>query len=241
MRVRSCLLGALAILLLAAVPARAANHEVVATFRVFTPADLTITQGDSVTWRNGDASAHNVRFDDSSFEQPAAPDSSAWSVSRTFDTVGTFRYYCEAHGLPGGIDMSGAVYVQPAPPPSPFGQPVSADRTAPVLKLSGKRRQRVLRGRALLVRAEVSEASLVVARAFVSIPGKRRSLRAKSVSKQLAAGSASELKLTLSKRTAAAFRRALRKHSRLTARVTVAARDTAGNTTTAKRRIVFKT
>jgi plastocyanin len=240
-RIRSSWLAAPAALLAMTAPAQGANHEVVATYRVFTPADITIVQGDSVTWRNGDASAHNVRFDDNSFVMPAAPDSSAWSVTRTFATPGTYRYHCEAHGLAGGIDMSGAVWVQPAITTGPGGQPVSADRTAPALTLSSKRRQRVLRQRVLLVRAEVNEPSRVVARAFVSVPGKRRSLRVRSASKQVAARSVSELSLRLSKRTAGVFRRALRKHSRLTARVTVTATDQAGNRTSTKQKIVFKT
>jgi plastocyanin len=222
-----------------AAPARGASHEVVATSRVFTPADITIVQGDSVTWRNGDAAAHNVRFDDNSFVAPAGPDPSAWSVTRTFDTPGTYRYHCEAHGFAGGIDMSGAVWVQPAITTTP-GQ-VTADKTAPAITLSSRRRQRVLRERLLLVRAEVNEASRVVARAFVSIPGKRRSVRVKAVSRQLAARAASDLSLRLSKRTAGMFRRALRKHSRLTARVTVTATDQAGNEKSARQRIVFKT
>jgi len=224
-----------------AAPAQGASYEVVATYRVFTPADITIVQGDSVTWRNGDAYAHNVRFDDSSFVAPAAPDSSAWSVTRTFDTPGTYRYHCAAHGLAGGIDMSGAVWVQPAITTGPGGQPVTADKTAPALELSSKRRQRVLRERALLVRAEVNEPSRIVARAIVSIPRKRRSLRARSASKQVAPRTVSELSLRLSKRTAGVFRRALRKHSRLTARVTVTATDQAGNRRSAKQKIVFKT
>jgi plastocyanin len=240
-RIRSSWLAATAALFVAAAPAQAANHDVVATYRVFTPADITIVQGDSVTWRNGDAFAHNVRFDDNSFVAPAAPDSSAWSVARTFDTPGTYRYHCEAHGAAGGIDMSGAVWVQPAITTNPGGQPVTADKTAPALRLSSKRRQRVLRGRTLLVRAEVNEPSRVVARAFVSIPGKRRSLRARSASKRLATRAVSELSLRLSKRTAGVFRRALRKRSRLTARVTVTATDQAGNRTSAKQKIVFKT
>ena len=238
-RIRSSWLAAPAALLAMVAPARGASHEVVATYRVFTPADITIVQGDSVTWRNGDAYAHNVRFDDNSFVAPTAPDPSPWSVTRTFDTPGTYRYHCEAHGLAGGIDMSGAVWVQPAITTGP-GQ-VTADKTAPALTLSSKRRQRVLRERELRVRVEVNESSRVVVRAFVSIPGKRRTLRPKPVSKQVPARSLSELSLRLSKRTAGAFRRALRKRSRLTARVTVTATDQAGNKTSRKQRIVFKT
>lgn len=241
MRLRSAWLAAAVALPVMTAPAQGATHEVVATYRVFTPADITIVQGESVTWRNGDAFAHNVRFDDNSFVMPAAPDSSAWSVTRTFDTPGTYRYHCDAHGYAGGIDMSGAVWVQPAITTGPGGQPVAADKTAPALTLSSKRRQRVLRPRVLNVRAEVNEASRVVARAFVSIPRKRKSLRARSASRQVAARTAAELSLRFSKRNAGVLRRALRKHSRLTARVTVTATDQAGNKTAAKQKIVFKT
>jgi plastocyanin len=227
-----CVLG------LPTVTAHAADHAIVASGRVFTPADVTITQGDTVTWSNADGT-HNVRFEDGSFTMPAAPDSSPWSVSRAFSTVGVFRYYCELHGYPGGIDMSGAVYVQAATGGS--GQPVSADRKAPALTLSGATRQRVLRQRAFRVSAQVDESSLVVARAWVAVPRKRKAVRAKSVSAQVAAGSVADLGLKLSKRSLRTFRRALAKHSRLTARVTVTARDPSGNTTSAKRRIVFKT
>jgi plastocyanin len=233
-------IAALIGLVVAAAPAHAATHQVGASDNVFAPADVTIVQGDSVTWANSGA-FHNVRFDDGSFVMPSMPDSSPWSATRTFGTVGTFRYHCEAHGAPGGVGMSGAVYVQPALTTSPAGQPVSADRTAPALTLSGKTRQRVLRPRAFLVRVEVNEASLVIARAAVSIPGKRKRLRARGVSTQLAPRTASELTLSFSRKTARAFRRALRKHSRLTAKVTVTARDPAGNTTLAQQRIVFKT
>jgi plastocyanin len=30
----------------------------------------------------------------------------------TFDTPGTYRYYCIAHGAPGGVGMSGTVIVE---------------------------------------------------------------------------------------------------------------------------------
>jgi plastocyanin len=231
----------LVLLLLPAVPAGAANQTVVATDKVFTPADVTVAPGDTVTWTNG-GGEHNVHFDDNSFDMPAAPDSTSWSVSRSFDTVGVFRYYCELHGGPNGIDMSGAVSVKPAstPPGPPGGAPVSADKTAPALTLSGSTRQRALRQRAVFVRAGVDEASRVVARAWVSIPRTGRSFRAKTVSRQLAARTTSKLGLALSRQALRAFRRALRKHTRLTARITVTAKDPAGNRASAKRRVKLK-
>jgi hypothetical protein len=182
-----------------------------------------------------------VRFDDNSFEMPAAPDTSPWSVSRSFGAVGVFRYYCELHGGPNGVGMAGAVYVQPAATtPPPGGQALSADKTAPALALSGSTRQKVLRQRSVFVRAKVNEASLVVARAWVRVPRTGKTFRAKTASRQLPPGTTSKLGLTLSRRTVTAFRRALRKHTRLTARITVTARDPAGNRASAKRRVKLK-
>jgi plastocyanin len=223
------------------VPAGAATQTVVATDKVFTPADVTVAPGDTVTWSNG-GGEHNVHFDDNSFDMPALPDPTSWSVSRTFDTVGVFRYYCELHGGPNGIDMSGAVYVKQsaAPPAPPGGQPVSADRKAPALALFGSTRQRALRQRAVFVRARVDEASRVVARAWMSIPRTGRSFRAQTVNTQLAARTTAKLGLKLSRQALRTVRRALRKHTRLTARITVTAKDPAGNRASAKRRVKLK-
>jgi plastocyanin len=105
------------------IPALAADQTVTATSSdQFTPVNVTVSQGEKVTWTNAGGD-HNVKFDDGSFEQPASPNSSNWTVSRTFNGPGTFRYYCEAHGGPGGAGMSGTVEVQTTGPtpgaPSP--------------------------------------------------------------------------------------------------------------------------
>ena len=224
-------------LLLPAAPAGAANQTVVATDRVFTPTDVTVFQGESVTWTNG-GGLHNVHFDDNSFVMPPAPDPAAWSVTRRFDTVGVFRYYCEAHGYPNGVDMSGAVYVQPAA--AGEKQQVSADRTAPALTLSGPKRQKVLRRRAVFVRARVNEASRVVAQGWVSLPRTGKSRRPVSVIKRLSAGTTAKLKLRFPRHAVRTFRRSLRKRTRLTARIAVTATDPAGNRTVVKRRVTLK-
>ena len=94
-----------------ATPALGAN--VTATpISTFTPKDVTITQGDSVTWSNA-GGLHNVAFDDDSFIQPNPFSSDPWVVSRTFDTPGSFRYYCQVHGGKNGVGMSGTVVVLP--------------------------------------------------------------------------------------------------------------------------------
>ena len=111
MRIRCVWIGVLVALLVPAVPALAANQTVTATnLNTFSPKTVVVNTGDMVTWNNG-GGFHNVHFDDNSFDMPASPSSAAWSVSRTFTSPGTFRYYCEAHGGPNGSGMSGTVWV----------------------------------------------------------------------------------------------------------------------------------
>jgi plastocyanin len=107
----------------AARAALGADATVQARDNFFQPSAVTINQGETVTWTNAGSNPHNVRFDDGSFEEPAAPSTSSWSVQRTFNAPGTFPYYCEAHGGPGGSGMAGTVTVNaaatpPGPPPA---------------------------------------------------------------------------------------------------------------------------
>jgi plastocyanin len=90
----------------------------------FVPALVTIRPGDTVTWRNVGGGLHNVREDADRFRCATGcdgvaggngdPSATAWSVSRTFDAVGTVNYYCDVHGAPGGRGMAGRVVVAAA-------------------------------------------------------------------------------------------------------------------------------
>ena len=59
----------------------------------FTPAEVTIKAGGTVTWTNGGVTAHTVTFPDS--------DSGAvypkHTYSKTFEKPGTYEYYCRFH------------------------------------------------------------------------------------------------------------------------------------------------
>jgi plastocyanin len=92
-----------------------ANNQTVtaSSSNTFTPSSVTVFQGETVTWNNT-GGFHNVKFDDGSYTQPPSPQSAPWTVSRTFTTPGSFRYYCEVHGGPGGVGMSGIVNVTAA-------------------------------------------------------------------------------------------------------------------------------
>ncbi len=246
MRIRGPGIGVLVALLVPADTALAASQTVTATSsNAFSPKDVSVNVGESVTWNNA-GGFHNVLFDDGLFDEPPDPvDPWPMPVSRTFNTVGTFRYICEAHVT--SDNMTGTVTVlsygaPPGPGPGPGPpQPVAADKVKPTLKLSGRRKQRALRRRAVLVAVEVNEASTVVAAGTVSVPGAGKVIRLKKASKRLAAGAKATLKLKLPKQASKALRRAFGRRTRLTARLTVTARDAAGNTRSAKRKIALRT
>jgi plastocyanin len=92
----------------------------------FSPADVTINQGETVTWTNTQGT-HNVVFEGSPAPfAPAPPDANVWPYTRQFDTAGTFQYICAAPGHAAG-GMRGTVTVNPPPgsppPPPPPGTP----------------------------------------------------------------------------------------------------------------------
>jgi plastocyanin len=102
----------LSILLLAAFSARGAmvNVSVGGAGLVFTPGEVHVHPGDTVTWTNA-GGFHNVKADDGSFGNVAAGD--AWTFSHTFTALGTVGYHCEIHGGPGS-GMFGTVVVEDA-------------------------------------------------------------------------------------------------------------------------------
>ncbi len=126
-----------ALLSLLATEAYAANHIVTVggmsgnTFLLtFSPAQLAITTGDTVTFRNA-GGFHNVVAGDGSFRCAAGCDgvgsgngnlsTQLWEATLAFNTPGTVNYFCDAHGAGG---MTGSITVQgtiPPPPPPNLG------------------------------------------------------------------------------------------------------------------------
>ncbi|HKZ20856.1 MAG TPA: cupredoxin family copper-binding protein [Acidimicrobiia bacterium] len=72
----------------------------------FVPDPVTIDVGDSITWTNGDPVGHNAQAADDSFRTPLIFSDDSTTV--TFDTAGTFPYFCGAHP-----EMVGTVIVEP--------------------------------------------------------------------------------------------------------------------------------
>jgi plastocyanin len=88
----------------------AAGAAVTAQSTTFDPPTLTVPPGTTVTWTNADQVAHTVTADDGSFDTSFFADGQ--TVSLTFDTPGTYAYYCIPHGAPGGSGMAGLIVVQ---------------------------------------------------------------------------------------------------------------------------------
>ena len=80
------------------------------TLAAFDPTSLSVSSGATVTWRDGSGTAHTVTSD------PAAPQSfdlsssAGGTVSRQFNSPGTYNYHCALHGSP-GAGMHGTLIV----------------------------------------------------------------------------------------------------------------------------------
>lgn len=77
----------------------------------FHPDRLTIKAGTTVSWINRDPVFHSVRSDTDLFQSGLLAIGQMYSF--TFDEPGTYPYYCEKNGGPGGEGMSGVITVVP--------------------------------------------------------------------------------------------------------------------------------
>jgi plastocyanin len=72
----------------------------------FTPADVTVKVGQTVTWTNEDSAQHDVVANDGTFKSDLL--SKGQSFSFTFTKAGSFAFYCSIHP-----QMKGTITVQP--------------------------------------------------------------------------------------------------------------------------------
>lgn len=61
----------------------------------FTPADLTVPVGTTVTWKFEDSAQHTVKADDNSFS--SAPLNNGQTFQYTFKKAGSYHYICTIH------------------------------------------------------------------------------------------------------------------------------------------------
>jgi plastocyanin len=62
----------------------------------YAPTSVTVAVGDTVTWNNNGQAPHSATADDGSFDTGVFDPGGRRSVS--FDSAGTFSYYCTVHG-----------------------------------------------------------------------------------------------------------------------------------------------
>ncbi len=100
----------------------------------FSPAQISIAVGESVTFANQGDRPHTATADDGSFDTGSVDPAASAAV--TFDTAGTYPFYCQFHGGPGGDGMAGVITVTGGGgggTPSPAGGAGPVAETAPVL------------------------------------------------------------------------------------------------------------
>lgn len=102
----------------------AATFRVEATGFAFTPAELTVHVGDTVTWANGDAESHAVEGGSLSSPEIRAGE----TYSATFSAPEDLTYFCRFHTY-----MTGTIHVlpvdQPVPEPTTTAAPPTTTTT----------------------------------------------------------------------------------------------------------------
>lgn len=131
----------------------------------------TLTRGPSTTvYFENRGGLHNVKFEDGLFEQPGDPSPTPWRVWRHFDNVGVYAFYCENHGAPGGVGMSGTIAIEQSPGPA-----LSGLRVAPK-RICHKRTRRCKRTRAAINFQLSENARVTGAIEPVGAPANRRTV-----------------------------------------------------------------
>ncbi|GAB4437051.1 MAG: hypothetical protein OHK0015_29470 [Chloroflexi bacterium OHK40] len=94
----------------------------------YSPREIVVPVGTTVIWVNQDGAPHNAIADDGSFATKLL--ALGEREATLFDREGTYPFYCDLHGAPGGVDMAGVVRVVPAdqapPPVASLAQPAGA-------------------------------------------------------------------------------------------------------------------
>ena len=158
----------LAALVLSLLPAAAvaAPATVSVVDDAFTPANVAIAPGETVTW-TWDAGGHNVRVTEGPVRFDSGFKDAGGTFSKALPTEGTYRYVCDAHsGMRGVVTVGSGT----APAPTPSGS-TAASAAAPRLSsvavarhaelwlrssAAGRVRARILRGRRVVRRTTLA-------------------------------------------------------------------------------------
>lgn len=148
-------------------PTRAGTDNLVEiTDFAFSPAELTITVGDSVTWTNLDAVEHTATATDGSWDTGLLGQGESGSI--TFTAPGTYDYLCTPHP-----SMTGRIVVVAASQPSATAAPAPSGGDLPDVAMSaaaGSSMLITLLGTALVGVALLLAALQAVIRGFGETP-----------------------------------------------------------------------
>ena len=78
----------------------------------YSPSTLSVSTGTTITWRNTGSQAHSVTSRDHLFDSRLLDEDDEWSY--TFNTPGTYRYFCVPYPW-----MKGTIVVTAAEEPTP--------------------------------------------------------------------------------------------------------------------------
>lgn len=95
-----------------AVTVAQAGATVIVVDSAYQPREIEVDPGTTVTWEQVGQLPHTVTADDGSFDSGEMGQGDTFSHS--FPQPGSFPYYCEFHGAPGGQGMAGVVVVSSA-------------------------------------------------------------------------------------------------------------------------------
>jgi plastocyanin len=201
--------------------AQGATVQAVDDTSQWSPAEVTIKAGETVTWTWDGEPPHNVKSTTSNWDVL----STATGFAHMFGAPGTYDYLCQFHpGMTGRVivtDTSGSP--PPAPPPPPLSeQPWANDQQPPtVVEVADETRPRLSAVRVTAVRDGARARFRLSERARVTLRLKRAGITIEAVSRTLRSGAH---RLTVRNR-------------RLSGRyrVEVVARDLAGNRSSVER------
>ena len=74
-----------------------ATNSVTIQDMAFSPANITVKAGTTITWTNSDSDAHTVTESDSKTGPNSGTLENGKSYTFTYDTPGTYQYHCTIH------------------------------------------------------------------------------------------------------------------------------------------------
>ncbi|WP_461123628.1 cupredoxin domain-containing protein [Saccharothrix stipae] len=124
-------------------PAAAAAKSVTISGYAYSPATLTVTVGDTVTWTNQDTAPHNVVVTSGPEKFTSPTLQKGQSYTFTFTKAGSYQYYCSLHpDMKASVTVTGGATTTTAPPvtttPPTTGHPTTHPTTTTTAPPTGE-------------------------------------------------------------------------------------------------------